>query len=186
MQRPMRYPKMVVLVALEVLLFSTHVEAFTAQQLQINSEKSVTQLYSTNKKAKILGKKAYAVLVFPQIIKAGFFGASQRGDGALIRNGKAAGYYNISAGSYGIQAGIEVFSSAIFFMTPDSIKSLEKADGFSIGTEPTLTIVDVGVADTLSSMSLQKGIYAFFYSQKGLMAGLGLQAAKITKYTPSK
>jgi hypothetical protein len=37
-----------------------------------------------------------------------------------------------------------------------------------------------------TTTTLNKGIYVFFFNQKGLMGGLGLQGTKITQYTPSK
>jgi lipid-binding SYLF domain-containing protein len=46
--------------------------------------------------------------------------------------------------------------------------------------------VDKGMGKTLSSTTLQSGVYAFIFSQKGLMAGVGLQGSKITKITPDK
>ena len=36
----------------------------------------------------------------------------------------------------------------------------------------------------MSSTTLQSGVYAFIFAQKGLMGGLGLQGSKITKITP--
>jgi lipid-binding SYLF domain-containing protein len=41
--------------------------------------------------------------------------------------------------------------------------------------------MDQGAASGLSTSTLQSDMYAFFFSQKGLMAGLGLQGSKITK-----
>ena len=46
-------------------------------------------------------------------------------------------------------------------------------------------MVDAWIAKSLSSTTLKKGIYVFFFNQKGLMGGLGLQGTKITEYTPS-
>jgi len=54
-----------------------------------------------------------------------------------------------------------------------------------VGSAPSLVVVDTGMARSLSTTTLQKGIYVFFFSQKDLMGGLGLQGTKITKYTPS-
>jgi lipid-binding SYLF domain-containing protein len=47
-------------------------------------------------------------------------------------------------------------------------------------------MVDKGAAIGFSSSSLKDDIYVFFFDQKGLMAGLGLQGTKITKITPDK
>ena len=42
-------------------------------------------------------------------------------------------------------------------------------------------MVDAGVGKTLTTTTVQKGIYAFIFDQKGLMAGIGLQGSKITR-----
>ena len=36
------------------------------------------------------------------------------------------------------------------------------------------------------STTLQKGIYAFFFGQEGIMAGIGIQGTKISQYMPSE
>ena len=41
-------------------------------------------------------------------------------------------------------------------------------------------------AKSLSTTTLRNGIYVFFFSEKGLMGGIGLQGTKITKYTPGE
>lgn len=57
-----------------------------------------------------------AVLVFPEILKAGFVWGGQRGEGALISHGHTVGYYKTVAASYGLQAGLQKFEYALFFM----------------------------------------------------------------------
>ena len=66
-------------------------------------------------------------------------------------------------------------------MTESAVKYLDKSDGWEIGVGPTITVVDKGAAGSATSTTLKSEIYAFFFSQKGLMAGLGLQGTKITK-----
>jgi lipid-binding SYLF domain-containing protein len=44
--------------------------------------------------------------------------------------------------------------------------------------------VDEGMGKSTTTKTLDKDIYAVIFSQKGLMAGLGLQGNKITKITP--
>jgi lipid-binding SYLF domain-containing protein len=97
-----------------------------------------------------------------------------------------SGYYNTTSVGYGIQAGIQKYSYALFFMDEDSLKYLHKSGGFEVGTAPSLVVVDEGIASSLSTTTLQKGIYAFLFGHKGLMGGLGLQGTKITEFTPSE
>jgi hypothetical protein len=63
---------------------------------------------------------------------------------------------------------------------------LDNSDGWEVGTAPSVVLVDKGAASGFTSSSLKDDIYVFFFDQKGLMAGLGLQGTKITKITPEK
>jgi len=173
------------LLLLSTLLLAPVAKAASAHELRSESERALERLYSTNPKARALGEKAYAILVFPTVIKAGFMVGAQRGDGVLFQHGSVAGYYNTTSASYGIQAGIQSFSYALFFMTKDDMKDLNKSGGFNLGASPSLVVADKGVAGDTSVYTLQ-GIKAFIFGQKGLMAGLGLQGTKISQYTPSE
>jgi lipid-binding SYLF domain-containing protein len=66
-------------------------------------------------------------------------------------------------------------------MTEDALKWIDKSDGWEIGVGPTIVVVDVGAAGALTSTTAQSDVYAFFFDQKGLMGGLGLQGTKVTK-----
>jgi lipid-binding SYLF domain-containing protein len=150
-------------------------------QLARDSLSSLQHLYETDDGARVLGEKAKAVLVFPKIVKAGFMFGGQLGDGALIKNGKAVGYYNSLAGSYGLQAGVQVFGYALFFMNDSAVAYLDKSDGWEIGVGPSIVVVDKGAGKSLTSTTLTHDVYAFIFDQKGLMAGIGIQGSKITK-----
>ena len=159
---------------------------YTAKELRESSEHALQKLYLHNTGAKVLGEKALAVLVFPEVYKAGLILGAQRGDGVLFEGGNAVGYYNTTAASYGFQAGVQKFSYALFFMDKASLSYLGKSDGFELGGVPNLVVADKGFYKTFSTTTLQKGVYAFFFSQEGLMAGISLQGTKVSKYTPSK
>jgi lipid-binding SYLF domain-containing protein len=159
--------------------------AASAAELDQSAKAALRSLYASNPAAQAVGKKAKAILVFPSIVKGGFLVGAQHGDGALLVNGKTVGYYNTVAASYGFQAGVQKFSYAMFFMNDASLNYLRKSGGWEVGSAPSLVVVDTGMARSLSTTTLKKGIYVFFFDQKGLMGGLGLQGTKITQYTPS-
>jgi hypothetical protein len=46
---------------------------------------------------------------------------------------------------------------------------------------PSVVVMDEGIAKSLTSTTAKDEVYAFIFSQSGLMAGLGLQGNKITK-----
>jgi lipid-binding SYLF domain-containing protein len=155
--------------------------AASAAELDRDAQKALGDLYAKSPSAKTMGEKAIGVLVFPGIVKGGFIVGGQYGEGALIKDGKTVAYYNTVAASYGLQAGLQKFGYALFFMTDSALKWLDKSDGWEIGVGPSIVVVDAGAAASMTSTTAQSDIYAFFFDQKGLMAGLGLQGTKITR-----
>ena len=79
----------------------------------------------------------------------------------------------MTAGSFGLQAGVQRFSYARFFMIDDALKYLDNSAGFEVGVGPSVVVVDAGKAKTLTTTTARADVYAFIYGQKGLMAGLG-------------
>jgi lipid-binding SYLF domain-containing protein len=69
-------------------------------------------------------------------------------------------------------------------MDEASMDYLTRSDGWEIGVGPSIVVVDEGVARSLTSTTAREGVYAFFFDQKGLMAGLGIQGSKITRIYP--
>ena len=169
------------------LAIATSSVSLAASKATIDRDAKATldKLYKNNPGAKALGDKSVGVLVFPSIVKGGFIIAGQFGDGALRRNGKSVAYYRSLAASYGFQAGAQAFGYVLFFMDDDSLRYLDNSAGFELGTGPSLVVLDSGFGKNFSTTTLQKGIYAFIFNQKGLMGGVGIQGTKITKINPT-
>jgi len=155
-----------------------------AAELSRDSQAALKDLYARVPLAKSLGPKAHAILVFPDVVKAGLIVGGQYGEGALIKGGKAVAYYNTAGASYGLQAGAQKFGYALFFMNEKALRQIDSAEGFEVGVGPSVVVVDEGMAKQASTTTMKDDIYAFIFSQKGLMAGLGIQGNKITKINP--
>jgi lipid-binding SYLF domain-containing protein len=80
-----------------------------------------------------------------------------------------------------LQAGVQKYGYALFFMTNSALQYLDKSDGWELGTGPSIVVVDVGTAKSITTTTAKSDVYAFFFDQKGLMGGLGIQGTKITK-----
>ena len=155
--------------------------AASAAEIDRNVKNALERLYSKSPSARTMGEKAKGILVFPSIVKGGFVLGGKYGEGALLEDGKTAGYYNTVQVSYGLQAGVQKYGYALFFMTDKAMAWLDKSDGWELGVGPTIVVVDTGASTSTSTTTAQSEIYAFFFDQKGLMGGLGLQGTKITK-----
>lgn len=167
-----------------VLLGAPHYGlAATAAEIRRDANAALAKLYAGTPKAKELAAKSAGILVFPSVVKGGFLFGGLFGEGALLKGGKAVAYYNTVAASYGLQAGVQMYGYALFFMNAGALKYLDKSEGWELGTGPSIVIVDKGAAGGISTSTIRDDIYAFIFDQKGLMAGLGLQGSKITRIT---
>lgn len=141
-------------------------------------------LYRKSPGARAMSKEAKAILVFPRIVKAGLMVGGQTGRGALRKRGQTTGYYRTVGLSYGLQAGAQTYGYALFFMTTDAVRHLERSRGWEIGTGPSVVVADEGLAASMTTTTARSDVYAFFFDQSGLMAGLGIQGTKITHINP--
>ena len=112
-RRSMMSLALLVIVAIAAALLSPTV----ARADDRAAEAALKTLYQKTPEAKTLEDTAKGILVFPNIKKAGFIVGAQYGTGTLFEGGRPAGHYRMTAGSYGLQAGVQGFSYAMFFMT---------------------------------------------------------------------
>jgi lipid-binding SYLF domain-containing protein len=155
--------------------------AASAAEIDRDVKNALELLYAKSESAKAMGEKAKGILVFPSIVKGGFVVGGQFGEGALLKSGETNGYYNTVQVSYGLQIGLQKYGYALFFMSESALDYINRSNGWEVGVGPTIVVVDVGGAKSASTTTAKADIYAFFFEQKGLMGGLGLQGTKITR-----
>lgn len=146
-----------------------------------DAEAALQALYKHHPGAKALGEKSAGILVFPKIVRAGFIVGGSGGEGVLFKGGKTAGYYSSGSASVGLQAGIQSFAYAVFFVTEGELKKFQQSKGWDIGAAPTVVVVDAGAGKEINTTTAKDAVYAFVFGQEGLMAGLALQGQKISK-----
>jgi lipid-binding SYLF domain-containing protein len=112
--------------------------------------------------------RAKAVLIAPQIVKAGFIFGGSGGRAVLVaKDGRAwvgPAFYDLATASVGFQAGVEVSEALIFVMTEKGLNSL-MASTFKIGGDASIAAGPVGagakstITADLVSFTRAKGIY---------------------------
>lgn len=182
-----RFP--VVLALLAAMTAGLTFQASTARAekaatIEQHSRDALALLKKNSPAADKLAPEAAAILVFPKIVKGGLIIGGQYGEGALFKNDSVAQYYSTAAASFGLQAGLQTFGYAIFFMNEKALGYLDNSDGWEIGTAPNVVVVDEGAAASLTTTSAKDNILVFFFDQKGLMAGVTIEGTKITQINP--
>lgn len=160
---------------------TNYAEAKTAKEINVSVNEAMNRFYKQVDGAKEFMAQAKAVLVMPNVTKAGFFAGGQYGEGALRVGGKTTGFYNLVAGSYGFTFGAEKMDIIIAFMTDDALKGFQKVKGWEFGVDGNVALVDVGGGKRLDTTTLRDPIVGFVFDAKGLMVDLSLKGAKFTR-----
>ena len=159
-------------------------QARTAAQITQQGKQTLRLLEAQNPQARNLARHARAILVFPSILKAGFIFGAQSGNGVLLADGKTRGYYNLTGGSWGLQAGAQDFSYVLFLMNDHALANVENNSGLASGTGPSVVIVNKSAGAAADTSMIDHDVYAFPFNGKGLMADLTLQGTKISHIHP--
>ena len=159
-------------------------KAATTDELNHDSDQALRTLLRSNSVAAAIAPKARAVLVFPNIVKAGFVFGAGYGEGELKQGSQVDGYYNSLTASWGFQAGAQSYAYVVFLMSAKAISYIHRTEGFEIGVGPTVVVVNEGVAKNLSTSTLKDDAYAFIFDQQGLMVGISIEGTKITRIKP--
>jgi lipid-binding SYLF domain-containing protein len=162
-------------------LTSSGAFAATAEDLSKDSTQALRILTDSNPLAADIATKAKAILIFPNIVKAGLVFGGAYGEGVLKKGSVIDGYYNSISASFGWQAGAQSYGYAVFLMNDKAIKYVRETNGWEIGVGPTVVVVNEGIAKNLSSTTLKDDAYAFIFDQQGLMASLSIEGTKISR-----
>ncbi len=155
--------------------------AASATDLNKDSDQALQTLYKLHPFAQRLSHNAKAILIFPNVVKAGLIFGGAYGEGELKRGAAVDGYYNSVTGSWGLQAGAQSYSYVVFLMSDKAVRYVRNTHGWEIGVGPTVVVVDEGKAKNLSSSTLKDDAYAFIFGQQGLMAGISLEGTKVSR-----
>lgn len=165
------------------LSVATSTASFAESKSKINTHvaAALVEFHGLNTANRSLIKKAAGTLVFPKVTKAGAGVAGEYGEGALQVNGKTVGYYSIGAASVGLTLGVAKHSEIIMFMTQESLDKFTRSEGWSVGADAGITVMEASANGEYDSKTQQKPILGFVFSEKGLIGDLSLEGSKISK-----
>jgi lipid-binding SYLF domain-containing protein len=164
-----------------LILFSGHAHTATAREIDVSVDEAMKRFYKEVKGAEAFMRSAKGVLVFPKVYKAGFGIGGEYGEGALRIGRKTVDYYNTVAASIGFQLGAQAKTIILVFMERDALKKFRASEGWEVGVDGSVAIIDIGAGGTIDSTSIKDPIVGFVLSQKGLMFNLTLEGSKFTK-----
>lgn len=127
--------------------------------------------------------RAKAVMIAPQIVRAGFIFGGSGGRAVLVaRDGRTwAGpaFYNLATASVGFQAGLDVSEAIIVVMTDKGMNSL-LSNSFKLGGDASIAVGPVGA----SARSTVTADLITFTRAKGIYGGLNLDGTVVSTNIP--
>jgi len=133
------------------------------------------------KGSEVFLNQAAGYLIFPRVIKAGVGIGGETGEGVLRVGGSTVAYYRTASGSIGFQFGAQSKSIVIIFMTRDALDSFRRSEGWQVGVDGSVALIDIGGGKTIDSSNVRDPVVGFIYGSKGLMYNLTLEGTKFTK-----
>ncbi len=125
--------------------------------------------------------EARAVIVFPSLLKAGYFVGGKSGSGVLMKRNQDGGwsypaFVQILGGTFGVQIGVSVSQVILVIRSEPALEAmldgnLELGGDFAVAVGPAA--IDAGVDTSIDVLT--------FTVSKGLYAGLTLEGSTVVK-----
>jgi len=154
-----------------------------ARRARINTgvDNALAELFRQVEGSRELVGQARGVLVFPDVLQAGFMFAASRGDGALRIRGTTQSFHSTTSGSFGVQAGAQSTAVFVLFMTDDALTRFRDSSGWTVGADASVTLMTVGANASVSTTTVQQPVIGYVLANRGLMAGVSLDGTRVAR-----
>jgi len=173
--------KIAALVTLSAFLVACSSMQWSANRIESESDKALVVFQEQINGAEVFLDQAAGYLVFPRALRAGLGVGAETGEGALRVGGKTVDYMRITSGSIGLQAGAQARSIVIAFMTKSSLDQFRNSNGWRVGIDGSVALIDIGAGKTIDSHNVRDPVVGFIFGSAGLMANLTLEGTRFTR-----
>jgi len=126
--------------------------------------------------------EAKAVLVVPELVKAGFIFGGEGGYGVLLVRDPETGewsppaFYTMAAASVGLQIGVQVSKVLFLIMTEGGLEAM-MSDKLTLGADASIAAGPIGAGiEAGTTFNAEVDIYSFAHT-KGLFGGVSFEGA---------
>ena len=168
-------------ITLLLLLSLTTAWAKSKQEINILADATTERFLQEVVGGQAFLNGAAAVLIFPQVLKAGLGIGGEYGEGVLRQGSNNLGYYSTAAASIGFQAGAQSKSVVVVFMTQQALDDFRSKKGWKAGVDGSVAVIKWGVGEDINTLDIKDPVVGFVFSNKGLMFNLTLEGSKFTE-----
>jgi len=183
----MRYPHLKVLLITIAVIFSLPAAAASTEEKRVSDATDVLdQLLRIPEKSipPSLLARAYAVAVFPNVIKAGFIFGARRGKGIIVvrqddDTWSNPAFVTLTGGSVGWQAGVESTDVILVFKTRKGVTNIANGK-LTLGAEASVSAGPVGRSAAIATDIQFKAEVMSYSRSRGLFAGVAFDGSGVT------
>lgn len=171
------------LIAVAMLASGCSVFETSASSIDLSADEAIKIFKDDIDGSEIFLNQAAGYLVFPRAMRAGLVAGAETGEGVLRIDGETVDYFRITSGSLGLQAGAQARSIIICFMTQSSLDEFRNSNGWRVGVDGSVALMDVGAGKTIDTQNVRDPVVGFIFNASGLMANLTLEGTRFTRIT---
>jgi len=173
--------KILMLIAMSLLLGACSTFEWSANKIDRESADALTVFKDEVNGADIFLDQAAGYLVFPRVLKAGLGVGGETGEGSMVIGGNTVDYFRITSGSIGFQVGAQARSIVIAFMTESSLDQFRRSNGWRVGIDGSVALIDIGVGKTIDTQNVRDPVVGFIFGSAGLMYNLTFEGTRFTR-----
>lgn len=163
---------------------------FVAEDLVVRAQDTVERLKARTDFAMFPGmlRSARGVVVLPAVVKAGFLGAAEVGNGVLLARGadgqwSSPAFYTLAAGSFGLQLGVQGTEIVMVLRSESAVRSILDHQG-KLGADVGVTVGVIGAGmEASTTTNLGADVVAFANPILGAFGGASLEGAVLARRT---
>jgi len=129
---------------------------------------------------------ARGVVILPSVVKAGFIGAAEGGNGVLLARGADGtwsdpAFYTLASGSFGLQIGVQGVEMIMILRNDKAVRAVMEYQG-KFGADAGLTVGVTGFGvEGSTTTNLGADVLVYAYSFAGAYGGISLEGAALVR-----
>ena len=120
-------------------------------------------------------RKSIAQVVFPKVIKAGFFVGANYGEGFLIKEGKVVNLVDLKGGNLGLQAGAQSYSQVTYILSEERYQELLHGNRLSLNGSISYGMGGQIRNNRVSSDAIEGDLFSVVFNETGTVFGASLE-----------
>ena len=126
-------------------------------------------------------RQSVAQVVFPKIVKAGFFLGANYGEGFLIRDGEVIALIDLAGGNLGLQVGAQSYSQVTYILSEKRYHDLLSGNRMSLSGSVSFAVSGRIQNAIMTTDAIIGDLYTVHFNESGTVFGASIEGLHYAK-----